>query len=66
MPAPVHEGTPSLWHLAPVLNWLAQKKHYQVESAVLELAEATMAVNAALCALRSDDDRRVEIQALLA
>jgi len=66
MPAPVHEGTPSLWHLAPVLNWLAQKKNYQVENAVLELAEATMAVNAALCALRIDDDRRVEIQALLA
>ena len=66
MPAPIHEGTPSLWHLAPVLNWLAREKRYAVPGDLLEVAEAAMRVNAALGALRTDDETREEIRALLA
>jgi hypothetical protein len=66
MPAPIHEGTPSLWHLAPVLKWLAREKRYVVAEDLLEVAEAAMQVNAALGALRTDDQMREEIRALLA
>ena len=66
MPPPIHEGTPSLWHLAPVLNWLAREKRYAVATDLLELSEAAMRVNAALDALRTDDETREEIRALLA
>lgn len=66
MPAPIHEGSPSLWHLAPVLKWLVREKSYAVVEDLLELAEAAMRVNAALGALRTDDQTREEIRALLA
>jgi hypothetical protein len=65
-PAPIHEGTPSLWHLAPVLDWLVCEKRYGVASDLLELSEAAMRVNIALGALRTDDVTREEIRALLA
>lgn len=65
-PAPVHEGTSVLWHLAPVLRWLELEKRYTVSSDLLELSEATMKVNAALEALRTDAATRDEIRALLA
>jgi hypothetical protein len=66
MPAPIHEGTPSLWHLAPVLDWLVCEKHYAVAEDLLEVAEVAMRVNAALAALRTNDETRDEIRALLA
>jgi hypothetical protein len=65
-PAPTHEGTSLLWHLAPVLKWLAQYERYPIPASLVELSEATMRVNAALCTLRTDDDTRDEIRALLA
>ncbi len=66
VPAPIHEGTPSLWHLAPVLDWLVREKRYNVASDLLELSQAAMRVNAALDALLTDDETREEIRALLA
>jgi hypothetical protein len=65
-PAPIHEGTSTLWHLALVLNWLAHDKRYSIPGDLLELSEATMKVNVALGALRTDDETRDEIQALFA
>jgi hypothetical protein len=65
-PAPSHEGTSMLWHLAPVLKWLAQQKRYSVPSGLLELSEATMRINAALNTLRTDDQARDDILAVLA
>jgi len=64
-PAPLHEGSPTLWHLAPVLSWLLREKRYSIPAELLEMAEATMKVNAAVDALRTDDETRREIQALL-
>jgi len=65
-PAPIHEGTSTLWHLAPLLNWLVCNKGYSIPGELLELAEATMKVNVALGTLRTDDETRDEIQALFA
>ena len=44
-PTPVHEGSSSVWHLAPVLLWLRDEKSYHVEDDLLELATATMQFN---------------------
>lgn len=65
-PAPLHEGKSALWHLAPVLRWLITEKRYDVSADLLEIAEATMKINAAVDALRTDEDTQQEIRALLA
>lgn len=46
-PAAVHEGTPSLWHLATVLSWLCEDQKRQVDVTLLEVAKANMALNIA-------------------
>jgi uncharacterized protein YhdP len=52
----MHEGNPSLWHLATVLEWLQQDKGYQVDESILSLAQANMSLNAAK-SLRKADPR---------
>lgn len=46
-PAAVHEGTPSLWHLAMVLSWLKDDQKRPVDGALLEVAKTTMRLNIA-------------------
>lgn len=65
-PAPLHEGKYALWHLAPVLEWLRTEKQYSVSSDLLELSGVAMKVNAAVDALKTDEDTAREIRALFA
>ncbi|TBR38893.1 MULTISPECIES: helix-turn-helix transcriptional regulator [Dyella] len=51
-PVPVHEGNPSLWHLAPVLAWLAEHQQRPVDTRLLDVAQVTMALNIARDATR--------------
>lgn len=44
-PAPVHEGSASIWHLAEVLGWLEEKGGYAFERKMLETARAALEVN---------------------
>lgn len=44
-PAPAHDGTTSLWHLADVLAWLQERGSYSIGPGTLELARTAMAVN---------------------
>jgi predicted DNA-binding transcriptional regulator AlpA len=44
-PAPVHEGSASIWHLAEVLGWLEEKGGYALERKMLETARAALEVN---------------------
>ncbi len=46
-PAPVHEGSASIWHLAEVLGWLEEKGGYALERKMLETARAALEVNLA-------------------
>ncbi len=46
-PLAVHEGSPSVWHLANVLEWLVEKDKRQVDVALMEIAETNMKVNIA-------------------
>jgi hypothetical protein len=47
-PKPIHEGRPTIWHLAKVLEWLRREKVYAVDDDLLALAETTMQVNLAV------------------
>lgn len=44
-PAPAHEGSAAIWHLAEVLGWLEVKGGYALEPTMLETARATLEVN---------------------
>lgn len=46
-PAPVHEGSASIWHLAEVLTWLEGKGGYVLDCGVVETARVTLEVNLA-------------------
>lgn len=45
-PRPVHCGNPTLWHLAPVLEWLQKTGKYDLEPALLDIARFNMQLNA--------------------
>lgn len=44
-PAPVHEGSVSIWHLADVLAWLQAREGYTLPPHILEVAQAALQVN---------------------
>jgi hypothetical protein len=44
-PAAVHEGSPAVWHLAKVLQWLKQTRQHDVDDALLDVALTAMQVN---------------------
>lgn len=46
-PAPVHEGSASIWHLAEVLTWLDAKGGYALERSTLEVSRIALQVNLA-------------------
>lgn len=46
-PAPVHEGSASIWHLADVLAWLQAKGGYSLTQEMLEVASVALQVNVA-------------------
>ena len=46
-PAPVHEGSASIWHLADVLTWLQAKGSYSLDKDVLDVARVALQVNVA-------------------
>ena len=46
-PAPVHEGSASIWHLADVLAWLQAKGSYSLTRDVQEVARVALQVNVA-------------------
>lgn len=47
VPTPMHEGNPSLWHLATILEWLQQDKRYEIDESLLSIAQVNMSLNAA-------------------
>lgn len=46
-PAPVHDGTLSLWHLVDILSWMQTRGTHAVSQSVLDLALVAMRVNIA-------------------
>lgn len=65
-PAPVHEGSASIWHLAEVLDWLAARGGYDLEPGLLEAARAAQEVNIAREAHRLPRKTVRDLEALIA
>ena len=64
-PAPVHEGSSSLWHMMEVLLWMSGKG-YEVERGLIETASTTMQVNLARRARDVVPAMERQLRALLA
>lgn len=58
-PAPVHEGSTSIWHLIDVLAWLEERGAYELPGDVVEVARVAHLVNMAKeqCRLRGKSAR---------
>lgn len=52
-PDPVHEGNPSLWHLADVLGWVNINEPKKLDKQLLELAKLNMQINSYKALLKS-------------
>lgn len=44
-PRPIHCGNPSLWRLAPVLDWLVQHPRYRIDPGLQAVAQYNMRLN---------------------
>ncbi|PWV63418.1 helix-turn-helix transcriptional regulator [Plasticicumulans acidivorans] len=64
-PAPVHEGSASIWHLADVLTWLQAKGSYSLAKDVLDVARVALQVNVAKEGQRLPRSASKELRALV-
>lgn len=64
-PAPVHEGSTSIWHLADVLAWLQAKGSYPLAQDILEVAQVALQVNVAKEGRRLPRAASKELEALV-
>ncbi|MGB6102383.1 MAG: DNA-binding protein [Pusillimonas sp.] len=64
-PAPVHEGSASIWHLADVLAWLEAKGSYALAKDVLDVARVALQVNVAKEGRRLPRSASKELKALV-
>lgn len=46
-PAPVHEGSASVWHLSDVLEWLNERGGYDIQPGALDVATSAKQINLA-------------------
>ncbi len=65
-PPPFHDGKPSIWHLAKILQWMDNKDMYQIEESLLDLATTNMQFNIAKDMQNLDSAFQSNIQTLLA
>ncbi|ADX45791.1 prophage CP4-57 regulatory [Paracidovorax avenae ATCC 19860] len=64
-PAPVHEGSTSIWHLADVLAWLQDRGGYALAENVLDVARVAMQANVVKERLRLPKAAAKELDALV-
>ncbi|MGH8112243.1 MAG: DNA-binding protein [Rhodanobacteraceae bacterium] len=64
-PVAVHEGTQSLWHLRPVLDWFAETQKRSIDRGLVEVSGVTMKINIASDARRASGAEK-DIEAMLA
>jgi hypothetical protein len=64
-PAPVHEGNPSLWHLADLLVWLKDQKSYSIQTDLMDLAWTNKQVNIAASQYNADSSMQEAVRVLL-
>jgi hypothetical protein len=65
-PPPLHEGKPSIWHLAKILRWMDNKNMYPIKDHLLDIATITMQFNITKDMQDLEPAFQRNIQALLA
>ena len=65
-PPPVHEGKPSIWHLAKILRWMDRENMYQIEESIFDIAETNMQFNIAKELEDLEPGFQIDVQGLLA
>ncbi|CAB3789609.1 helix-turn-helix transcriptional regulator [Pararobbsia alpina] len=65
-PAPIHEGSTTVWHLAAVLSWLKSKGNYELKQQIFDVAMAAMQINLAKEVLQITPRIQREVRALVA
>lgn len=65
-PSPIHEGKPSIWHLAPVLGWFETSRQRDVDGALMDLARVNMHLNFVISEVGSDAAEIDGLRSLLA
>ena len=64
-PPPVHEGHPSIWHLAEVLAWLRDDKRYVIDDDLIAMAKTTRQLNLAVAQRGVDRSVQDELAAFV-
>lgn len=64
-PMPVHEGNPSIWHLAKILLWLKEKGGYYPEERLIEISKINMQLNLTKEASEIEPKIQQEMRALV-
>lgn len=64
-PPPVHDGKPSIWHLAKILKWMEKENKYSVEESLFDIAETNMQFNIAKDMQDLEPAFQLNIQGLL-
>jgi predicted DNA-binding transcriptional regulator AlpA len=65
-PAPIHEGSAALWHLASVLEWLRTRGGYAIDQRLLEISHIAMQINVVKESRRVETPVENRIRALVA
>jgi hypothetical protein len=65
-PAPVHEGSSTVWHLEPVLQWLRSKGGYDISQQQIDVAHIAMQINLIKAADRLELPMQRAVRALVA
>jgi Predicted transcriptional regulators len=67
-PRPIYSGTPSIWHLSDILNWLYEEKKYRnrIDPTLLELSKVSKDFNIVRQWETVDSEEKEKIQLLLA
>lgn len=64
-PAPVHDGSTALWHLADILAWLETRGAYELRADLVEVATTAMQINLAKAVRRLVPSMRRELRGLV-
>lgn len=65
-PAPVHDGSTALWHLASVLEWLNGRIGYAIDKHLLDIARIARQINLAKEMQHLDQPVEKRVRALVA
>ncbi len=65
-PVPIHEGRPSVWHLATILRWVQSHRTQDIDEGLVDVAELNMNLNIALSELEADPDEIERLRVMFA